>query len=51
MSRVYFIGFKGDARTPPKEATDKLDVRAENAADAPIDRVAERSAGAQTTAR
>jgi hypothetical protein len=49
---MYFLGFKGDTRSPGKEATDKLDIPAANAADAPmIDRLTERSAGAQTTAR
>jgi hypothetical protein len=52
MSRAYFFGFKGDTRQPAKEATDKLDIPAANAADAPmVDRLAERSAASQTTAR
>jgi hypothetical protein len=52
MSRAYLVGFKGDARNLAKEASDKLDIPAANAADAPIiDRLAERSGASQTTAR
>jgi hypothetical protein len=51
-SRAYLVGFKGDARNLAKEASDKLDIPAANAADAPIvDRLAERSGASQTTAR
>ncbi|KAG8990918.1 hypothetical protein FRB93_002990 [Tulasnella sp. JGI-2019a] len=50
-SRVYYIGFKGDSKRLVKEPGDKLDIRAANAADAPVDTLAERAAGAQSTAR
>lgn len=52
MSRIYFIGFKGDTRTVRKEGSNKLEVPAANAADASlVDRVKERAAGQQSTAR
>ncbi|OJA08373.1 hypothetical protein AZE42_01002 [Rhizopogon vesiculosus] len=51
-SRIYYLGFKGDVRTPRKEGTNKLEVPAANAADAPlVDRLAQKSGGQQTTAR
>lgn len=51
-SRIYYIGFKGDTREQRKDADSKLEVRAANAADAPlVDRVTEKAAGQQTTAR
>ncbi|KAF8843906.1 DUF1000-domain-containing protein [Paxillus ammoniavirescens] len=52
QSRVYYVGFKGDSRTPRKEATKKLDIPAANAGDAPlVDRVKQNAGGQQTTAR
>ncbi|KAG5351100.1 hypothetical protein C0989_007980 [Termitomyces sp. Mn162] len=52
VSRIYYIGFKGDMRSPQREANSKLQVPAPNAADAPlVDKVAEKTAGQQTTAR
>ncbi|KAH0578274.1 UPF0424 protein [Termitomyces sp. J132] len=52
VSRIYYIGFKGDMRSPQREANSKLEVPAPNAADAPlVDKVAEKTAGQQTTAR
>ncbi|KAH7923443.1 DUF1000-domain-containing protein [Leucogyrophana mollusca] len=52
QSRIYYMGFKGDVRTPRKEATKKLEIPAANAPDASIvDRVTEKAAGQQTTAR
>ncbi|KAG8874281.1 hypothetical protein FRB98_008550 [Tulasnella sp. 332] len=50
-SRVYYIGFKGDSKKLAKEPGGKLDIPAANAADAPVDQLAERAAGAQSTAR
>ena len=51
-SRLYYLGFRGDLRNPKKDANSKIDIPAANAADAPlVDRVSEKSAGAQTTAR
>ncbi|EPQ52158.1 DUF1000-domain-containing protein [Gloeophyllum trabeum ATCC 11539] len=52
MTRIYYVGFKGDARTPRKEANSKMVVPAANAADARItDRVLEKAGAQQTTAR
>ncbi|VDB88736.1 unnamed protein product [Peniophora sp. CBMAI 1063] len=52
VSRVYFIGFKGDIRAPRKEATDKLPIPAANAADAPlVDKVGEKRGAAQSVAK
>ncbi|KAI0032858.1 galactose-binding domain-like protein [Vararia minispora EC-137] len=49
LSRIYFIGFKGDLRTPRKEGTNKLPIPAANAADAPlIDKAAEKRASQPT---
>ncbi|CAE7208118.1 unnamed protein product [Rhizoctonia solani] len=47
INRIYFVGFKGDARDVQKDVSEHLDIRAANAADAPIDRLAEKAAGAQ----
>ncbi|SJL11344.1 uncharacterized protein ARMOST_14747 [Armillaria ostoyae] len=52
MSRIYYIGFKGELRSPQKDANTKLDIPAANAADAPLfDRLSEKAGGQQTTAR
>ncbi|KAF9474433.1 DUF1000-domain-containing protein [Pholiota conissans] len=52
VSRVYYIGFKGDMRSTKREVNSKLEVPAPHAADAALtDRVSERAAGQQTTAR
>ncbi|KAJ7108518.1 galactose-binding domain-like protein [Mycena epipterygia] len=52
VSRIYYIGFKGDSKSVRREASSKLEVPAANAADAPlVDRVSERASGQQTTAR
>ncbi|KAF8187072.1 galactose-binding domain-like protein [Mycena galopus ATCC 62051] len=52
VSRIYYMGFKGDAKSAQREVTSKLEVPAANAADAPlVDRVSERAGGQQTTAR
>ncbi|KAJ6595842.1 galactose-binding domain-like protein [Mycena vulgaris] len=52
VSRIYYIGFKGDAKSERREGSSKLEVPAANAADAPlVDRVSERAGGQQTTAR
>lgn len=52
MSRVYYIGFKGDTRTIRKDGSTKLVIPAANAADAPlVDMVKEKTGGQQTTAR
>ncbi|KAF8137363.1 galactose-binding domain-like protein [Boletus edulis] len=52
LSRVYFVGFKGDSRTGRKEGTNKLEIPAANAPDAPlVDRLKQNAGGQQTTAR
>lgn len=52
VSRIYYIGFKGDMRSIKREVNSKLEVPAPHAADASLtDRVSERAAGQQTTAR
>ncbi|KAJ7485286.1 galactose-binding domain-like protein [Mycena latifolia] len=52
VSRIYYVGFKGDAKSQHREGSSKLEVPAANAADAPlVDRVSERAGGQQTTAR
>jgi len=51
-SRIFYIGFRGSTRTVQKEATQKLEVPAANAADAPLSqRMSERAASQQDTAR
>lgn len=51
-SRIYYIGFRGDIRSPMKDPNTKLDIAAANAADAPlVDKVGEKTAAFQTTAR
>ncbi|KAF4564719.1 hypothetical protein EYR40_010891 [Pleurotus pulmonarius] len=52
VSRVYYIGFKGDTTSPRKDGTQKLEIPAANAADASlVDRVSEKAGSQQTTAR
>lgn len=52
LSRVYFIGFKGDSRTSRKDGTTKLEIPAANAPDASlVDRLKQNAGGQQTTAR
>ncbi|KAI0918796.1 hypothetical protein AcW1_009482 [Taiwanofungus camphoratus] len=49
---IYYIGFRGDSRTQRKEASQKLEIPAANATDAPlVDRLSQKSGGQQTTAR
>ena len=51
-TRIYYIGFKGDAPNANREAGSKLDVPAQNAADAPlVDKLAEKNAARQSTIR
>lgn len=50
-NRIYFIGFKGDARDIQKDVSERLDLPAANAADAPVDRIAEKAAGSQNLIR
>ncbi|EIW78487.1 DUF1000-domain-containing protein [Coniophora puteana RWD-64-598 SS2] len=50
--RMYYVGFKGDVKTPRPEATQKIEIPAANAGDAPVvDKAAERAAARQSTAR
>lgn len=49
--RLFYLGFKGASRSYQKEPGQQLSVAAQNSADAPIDGIRERSAGAQTSAR
>ncbi|RDB30662.1 hypothetical protein Hypma_005785 [Hypsizygus marmoreus] len=52
VSRIYYIGFKGDMRSPHREGNSRLEVPTSHAADAPlVDKVTEKTAGQQTTAR
>ena len=52
VSRIYYVGFKGDTQELRKDAETKLDIRAANAPDAAlVDRITEKTAGQQTTAR
>jgi hypothetical protein len=52
VSRIYYIGFKGDIRSPKREVDSKLEVPASNAADAPLaDKASEKTGGQRTTAR
>ncbi|PPQ72599.1 hypothetical protein CVT24_005121 [Panaeolus cyanescens] len=52
LSRLYYVGFKGDMRFVKREANSLLEVPAPNAADAPLtDRASHRVSGQQTTAR
>jgi len=52
LSRIYYIGFKGDMRSPSRDVNSKLEVPASNAADAPlVDKVSEKIGGQTTTAR
>jgi len=50
-TRMYYIGFRGDTLTPHKDTRPKLDLAAANAADAPVEKLAEKSASSQTTIR
>jgi len=51
MSRVYYVGFKGEMRSPRRDPNTKIDIPAAHAADAPVDRLAEKAAGRQNTIR
>jgi hypothetical protein len=51
MSRIYFIGFKGEVTSPRRDPNTAMEVPTADAADAPIDRLTEKAAGSQTTAR
>ncbi|KAH0835929.1 galactose-binding domain-like protein [Lanmaoa asiatica] len=52
LSRLYYVGFKGDSRTSRKEGTNKLEIPAADAADAPlVDRLKQNTGGQQTMAR
>ena len=50
-SRMYYIGFRGDTLVARKDLRSKIDLAAANAADAPVDKLAEKTAASQTTIR
>jgi len=51
-TRIYYVGFKGETRTIRKEGSNKLQVPAATAADAPlVDRLREKGAAQQPTAK
>ncbi|KAG9104405.1 hypothetical protein FRC06_002640 [Ceratobasidium sp. 370] len=47
-NRIYFVGFKGDSRDLQKDVSERLDLPAANAADAPVDRITEKATGSQS---
>ncbi|THH31887.1 hypothetical protein EUX98_g2320 [Antrodiella citrinella] len=50
--RLYYLGFRGDSKSLRRDANSKLEIPAANTADEKlIDRLTERAAGQQTTAR
>ncbi|KAK7044698.1 DUF1000-domain-containing protein [Favolaschia claudopus] len=52
VSRIYYVGFKGESKSPKREISSKLEVPAANAADAPlVDRVSERAGGQNMNVR
>ncbi|KAJ7599109.1 galactose-binding domain-like protein [Mycena floridula] len=52
ISRIFYIGFKGEVTALKKDRNTPMEVAAADAADAPIvDRLSEKAAGQQTTAR
>jgi len=51
LSRIYYIGFRGERRSPQRDPNTKIDIPAANAADAPVDRLAEKAANQQNTIR
>ncbi|KAJ3717081.1 galactose-binding domain-like protein [Lentinula raphanica] len=52
ISRIYYVGFKGDVRELKKDKDPQMDVPAANAADALLfDRLQDKASGQQTTAR
>jgi len=52
VTRLYYIGFKGNTRSQRKENHSKLEIPAANAADASLaGRLQEKAGGQQTTAR
>lgn len=52
VTRLYYIGFRGDTRSSRKDDHSKLEIPAANAADASLaDRLREKAGGQQTTAR
>ncbi|KAI0052078.1 DUF1000-domain-containing protein [Auriscalpium vulgare] len=51
VTRLYYLGFKGEMRAVRKEGSNKLEIPAANAADAPVDRLAEKTAAQQPTAK
>jgi hypothetical protein len=50
-TRIYYIGFKGETRTVRKEGSSKLDIPAATGVDAVLDRLREKGAAQQPTAK
>lgn len=51
VTRLYYIGFKGDTRIPRKEGHSKLAIPAANAGASLLDRLQEKAKGQQPTAK
>jgi len=51
ISRLYYIGFKGDTRVPKKEGQSKLTIPAANAPTSLLERLQEKAKGQQPTAK
>jgi hypothetical protein len=51
VSRIYYLGFKGDMRHVKREVASRLEVPAQNAADATLMNKAANRAAQQPTAR
>lgn len=47
VSRIYYIGFKGDAPQQQKDSSSELEVRAENTGSAPLSSRQDVKVGAQ----
>ena len=52
ITRLFYIGFKGETREQRRAGDTKLEIPVADAADAPlVDRLTEKTGGQQTTAR
>lgn len=52
ITRLFYIGFKGETREQRRGGDTKLEIPVADAADAPlVDRLTEKTGGQQTTAR
>ena len=50
-TRIYYIGFKGETRTVRKEGSNKLEIPAATDLPATLDRLREKGAAQQPTAK